>query len=108
MWRPICTRRCWQVGGTISGEHGDGLSRTWFLRQQFGPLYDVFRQIKQIFDPQNIFNPGKVVADAPQPLTANLRRVAVDRSQNAVRRRGRSRRAARTARLSDPAAADLA
>ncbi len=65
------------VGGTISGEHGDGLSRTWYLRRQFGPLYDVFTQIKQLFDPHNILNPGKVVADAPQPLTANLRSVAV-------------------------------
>ena len=71
-----------QVGGTISGEHGDGLSRTWYLRQQFGPLYDVFRQVKQLFDPHNILNPGKVVADVPQSLTANLRCVVVDRSKN--------------------------
>ncbi len=63
------------VGGSISGEHGDGLSRTWFVRRQYGPLYDVFREVKRIFDPQNIFNPGKVVADAPQPLTKNLRPV---------------------------------
>jgi FAD/FMN-containing dehydrogenase/Fe-S oxidoreductase len=61
--------------GTISGEHGDGLSRTWFVQRQHGPLYDTFREVKRIFDPQNIFNPGKVVADAPQPLTKNLRRV---------------------------------
>ena len=61
------------VGGTISGEHGAGLSRTWFLKRQFGPLYDVFREVKRIFDPQNILNPGKVVADVPQPLTKNLR-----------------------------------
>ncbi len=63
------------VGGTISGEHGLGLSRTWFLRRQFGPLYDVFREVKRIFDPQNILNPGKVVAGVPQPLTKNLRSV---------------------------------
>jgi len=61
------------VGGTISGEHGAGLSRTWYLRKQFGPLYDVFREVKRIFDPQNILNPGKVVADVPQPITKNLR-----------------------------------
>src|SRR5262249_42584959 len=44
------------VGGTISGEHGDGYSRTPFVRQQYGELYDVFREIKAIFDPLNIFN----------------------------------------------------
>jgi Fe-S oxidoreductase len=62
-----------KIGGTISGEHGSGLSRTWFLRKQFGPLYDVFREIKRIFDPPNLLNPGKVVADVPQPLTKHLR-----------------------------------
>src|SRR5262249_35072844 len=51
-------------------------SRTWFLRKQFGPLYDVFREVKRIFDPNNVFNPGKVVADVPQPITKNLRTTA--------------------------------
>ena len=62
-----------KVGGTISGEHGSGLSRTWYLRKQFGPLYDVFREVKRIFDPHNLLNPGKVIADVPQPLAKNLR-----------------------------------
>jgi Fe-S oxidoreductase/FAD/FMN-containing dehydrogenase len=66
------------VGGTISGEHGSGLSRTWFLRKQFGPLYDVFREVKRIFDPQNLLNPGKVIADVPQPITKNLRIISTD------------------------------
>ncbi|MCY2992909.1 MAG: FAD-binding protein [Planctomycetota bacterium] len=64
-----------KVGGTISGERAVGLSRTWFVRQQCGPLYDVFAEIKRIFDPQNIFNPGKIVAEVPQPLNKNLRPV---------------------------------
>ena len=64
-----------RFGGTISGEHGDGLSRTGFVRRQYGPLYEVFRELKRIFDPDNILNPGKVVADLPQPLTKNLRPV---------------------------------
>ena len=62
-----------KCGGTISGEHGSGYSRTWFLRKQFGPLLDVFREVKRIFDPQNLLNPGKVVTDTPQPITKNLR-----------------------------------
>jgi FAD/FMN-containing dehydrogenase/Fe-S oxidoreductase len=64
-----------EVEGSVSGEHGDGLSRTWYVRKHYGPLYDVLREIKRIFDPQNLLNPGKVVADAPPPLTNNLRPV---------------------------------
>ncbi len=62
-----------KVDGTINGEHALGLSRTWFVQRQCGPLYEVFREVKRIFDPQNILNPGKVVTDIPQPLTKNLR-----------------------------------
>jgi hypothetical protein len=62
-----------QVRGTIGGEHGDGLSRTWFVREMYGPLYDVFREVKHLLDPRNIFNPGKVVAAVPPRMTANLR-----------------------------------
>ncbi|MGH9666774.1 MAG: FAD-binding and (Fe-S)-binding domain-containing protein, partial [Bryobacteraceae bacterium] len=61
-----------EFGGALSGEHGDGLVRSPFMRQMFGPvLYEAFREIKQTFDPRGILNPGKIV-DAP-PLTANLR-----------------------------------
>ena len=61
-----------EYGGALSGEHGDGLVRSPFMERMFGPvLYDAFRQIKRTFDPDGIFNPGKIV-DAP-PLSANLR-----------------------------------
>src|SRR5438445_543836 len=61
-----------QYGGAISGEHGDGLVRSPFQEKMYGPaLYAAFREIKQTFDPLNLFNPGKIV-DAP-PLTSNLR-----------------------------------
>src|SRR5947209_6291800 len=61
-----------EFGGTISGEHGDGLVRSPFLRHMFGEeLYGAFRKIKQTFDPSSIFNPGKII-DAP-PMTSNLR-----------------------------------
>ena len=65
-----------EVGGTVSGEHADGLSRTWFLREQYGALYPVFVQVKRIFDPQNILNPGKIVDEGGQGLTQNLRPVS--------------------------------
>ncbi len=61
------------AGGTISGEHADGLSRTPFIRQQYGALTDVFRDVKRIFDPENIFNPGKIVNDDPDLMVRNLR-----------------------------------
>ncbi|MEX0585629.1 MAG: FAD-linked oxidase C-terminal domain-containing protein, partial [Pirellulales bacterium] len=51
------------VGGSISGEKGDGLSRTAFIRSQYGPLYRVFQQVKDIFDPQRLLNPGKIISD---------------------------------------------
>lgn len=52
-------------GGSLSGEHGDGLVRSEWNRKMFGPVvYDAFRQIKRVFDPTNLLNPGKVV-DAP-------------------------------------------
>jgi FAD/FMN-containing dehydrogenase/Fe-S oxidoreductase len=51
------------VGGSISGEKGDGLSRTAFIRSQYGPLYRVFQQVKEIFDPRNLLNPGKIVSN---------------------------------------------
>ena len=59
-------------GGALSGEHGDGLVRGPFMERMFGPvLYSAFRHIKRTFDPEGIFNPGKIV-DSP-PISANLR-----------------------------------
>jgi FAD/FMN-containing dehydrogenase/Fe-S oxidoreductase len=66
-------REVFEVGGSISGEHGDGLSRTPFIRQQYGELYDVFREVKQLFDPLGILNPGKIVGDESQSMTRDLR-----------------------------------
>ena len=61
------------VGGSISGEHGLGLSRTAFLRSQYGELYRVFQEIKHVFDPQNLLNPGKVLSDDPHLTVRHLR-----------------------------------
>jgi FAD/FMN-containing dehydrogenase/Fe-S oxidoreductase len=61
-----------EYGGALSGEHGDGLVRSPFMRQMFGDtIYEAFREVKRVFDPAGIFNPGKIV-DAP-PITNNLR-----------------------------------
>lgn len=51
-----------EYDGTITAEHNDGIIRTPFLEQMYGEeVYDLFREVKDIFDPQNIFNPGKKV-----------------------------------------------
>ena len=48
--------------GSITGEHNDGIIRTPYLRQMYGAkIYSLFEQTKKIFDPENIFNPGKKV-----------------------------------------------
>lgn len=65
-----------QFNGTISGEHGDGLARTAFIRSQYGPLYRVFREIKDIFDPHNLMNPGKIINDDPHVTVRRLRTVS--------------------------------
>jgi FAD/FMN-containing dehydrogenase/Fe-S oxidoreductase len=48
--------------GAYSGEHGDGLSRSEWVAWQFGPrLTAAFEEIKQLFDPRGLMNPGKIV-----------------------------------------------
>ena len=61
-----------EFGGSLSGEHGDGLARSEWNKVLFGPqVYEAFRQVKRAFDPDDLFNPGKVV-DAPA-MTESLR-----------------------------------
>ena len=58
--------------GSLSGEHGDGRLRGSFIPYMFGEeIYDLFKEIKQTWDPWNILNPGKIV-NVP-PITTNLR-----------------------------------
>ena len=61
-----------RLGGAMSGEHGDGLSRSVWNERLFGKeLYQAFRELKRLFDPQKRLNPGKIV-DAPD-MTEFLR-----------------------------------
>ncbi|HLF62582.1 MAG TPA: FAD-linked oxidase C-terminal domain-containing protein [Saprospiraceae bacterium] len=58
--------------GSWSSEHGDGLIRSSFLREFYGDtLYALFKDVKVLFDPAGILNPGKIV-DAP-PMDQDLR-----------------------------------
>src|SRR6266576_755632 len=50
-----------QFKGSLSAEHGVGIARTEYMREQLGDeLLNVMREIKHAFDPKNIFNPGKI------------------------------------------------
>ena len=52
---------CLRLGGTLTGEHGVGLLKRRWLRDELGDdSYGLQRSIKQLFDPQGILNPGKI------------------------------------------------
>jgi FAD/FMN-containing dehydrogenase/Fe-S oxidoreductase len=60
--------------GSLAGEHGVGIARTEFLKQQVGAeLYKVMREIKAAFDPNNLFNPGKIIGDGRYKIDKHLR-----------------------------------
>lgn len=66
------------LGGSISGEHGDGLLRAAFIRQQYGDdYYQLLKGIKQLFDPAGILNPGKIINDDADIMGKNLRATAL-------------------------------
>ena len=63
-----------QFKGTLAGEHGVGIARTEYLKAQVGDeLYQVMREIKQSFDPDSLFNPGKIISDGRFKIDSHLR-----------------------------------
>jgi FAD/FMN-containing dehydrogenase/Fe-S oxidoreductase len=63
-----------QFNGSLAAEHGVGIARTEYLKQQVGAeLYAMMREIKQSFDPNNVFNPGKIIGDGRYKIDRNLR-----------------------------------
>ena len=62
-------------GGSLSGEHGDGRARSELLPTMYSAdALQLFGAVKNVFDPQNILNPGVIVD--PRPLDADLREPA--------------------------------
>lgn len=51
------------LGGTATGEHGVGLGKRAYMRREHGPALDVMRELKQLFDPHGVLNPGKIFED---------------------------------------------
>jgi glycolate oxidase len=53
-----------EMGGTLSGEHGIGISKAKYLRMEIShESYEIMKRVKQAFDPDNILNPGKMFTD---------------------------------------------
>jgi FAD/FMN-containing dehydrogenase/Fe-S oxidoreductase len=65
------------VGGTISTRFGVGIARTPWVDHQVGPLAPVFAELKRIFDPAGILNPGKITAPDPSRPAWPLREPSV-------------------------------
>ncbi|NIP22396.1 MAG: anaerobic glycerol-3-phosphate dehydrogenase subunit C [Phycisphaerae bacterium] len=64
----------WSLDGTISGEHAEGLVRAAFIRRQCGDeFYELLCKIKDIFDPDGLMNPGKIINDDSDVMIRNLR-----------------------------------
>lgn len=64
-----------EFGGSITAEHNDGIIRTPFVEKMFGhDMYRLFEEVKNIFDPQNIFNPGKKVGGSLEYLRSHIKK----------------------------------
>lgn len=62
-----------KFNGSISGEHNDGIVRTPYLNKMYSPeVLELFKKVKQIFDPHNIFNPGKKVGGTLDYLESHI------------------------------------
>lgn len=61
------------LGGTISGEHADGRLRTQYVVRQYPNLYNAMREIKVLFDPDNIMNPGVIISENDNLLGKDLK-----------------------------------
>jgi FAD/FMN-containing dehydrogenase/Fe-S oxidoreductase len=63
-----------QFKGSFAAEHGVGIARTEFMREQVGDeLLAVMREVKRRFDPNHVFNPGKILDDGRYRIDTHLR-----------------------------------
>jgi len=57
-----CFEAVWNMGGTMTGEHGDGMLRAKFVEKQYPKTYWIMKEIKALFDPTRVLNPGVKIA----------------------------------------------
>ncbi len=57
-----CFEAVWKMGGSMTGEHGDGMLRAKYLERQYPGTFWIMRELKTLFDPKGILNPGVKVA----------------------------------------------
>jgi len=53
-----CFESTWKMGGSMSGEHGDGRLRAAYVAKQYRRTYSIMKSVKEIYDPKSLLNPG--------------------------------------------------
>lgn len=77
--RPLCeevAEAVWNCGGMVGAEHAAGRSRSWLLKRQHGPAWAAMVQLKQLFDPRDTLNPGKLASYRAEACDEQLRPLA--------------------------------
>ena len=57
-----CFEAVWKMGGSMTGEHGDGMLRAKYVERQYPKTYWIMREVKSLFDPRGVLNPGVKIA----------------------------------------------
>jgi FAD/FMN-containing dehydrogenase len=67
----LLVNAAFKYGGTVTGEHGSGRNRSFYIREEWGEkIYSYFEELKNIFDPQDLLNPNVMLSDSD--ITDNL------------------------------------
>ncbi len=61
------------LGGTVSGEHGDGRIRSFYIQKRYPGIYSLFEKVKQLMDRPGLFNPEIITNTDPDLISTNLR-----------------------------------
>ena len=57
-----CFEAVWKMGGSMTGEHGDGMLRARYVERQYPRTYWIMKELKEVYDPKRILNPGVKVS----------------------------------------------